>query len=131
MLRQLSDLSPEEHHGATRNDGIRIDSDGRPHYHKEHRGVGLYIPTRAKQSWKGCWNNKVGQVRLTRIDAELRYNANHRTIVDMRGKRLPSPNQSIGILLILQLGTYGDLTPYIVNRPGGIHGDSILRRMES
>src|SRR6202795_1497841 len=59
----------------TRTAGIRIDGDGRRIIDKEHRGVGIYLRL-------GPISQEDAEQQLTsevdRIDAELRYNANHR-----------------------------------------------------
>lgn len=58
----------------TRTAGIRIDSDGRRIIDKEHRGVGIYLRL-------GPISQEDVEQQLTsevdRLDAELRYNANH------------------------------------------------------
>ncbi len=71
----------------TRTAGIRIDSDGRRIIDKEHRGVGIYLrlgPISQEDAEQQLANE------VARIDAEL---------------RATSPNQSIGDLLMSQLGT--------------------------
>src|ERR1700674_2995449 len=59
----------------TRTAGIRLDSDGRRIVDKEHRGVGIYLrlgPISQEDAEQQLANE------VARIDAELRYNANHR-----------------------------------------------------
>ena len=59
----------------TRTAGIRIDSDGRRIIDKEHRGVGIYLrlgPISQEDAEQQLANE------VARIDAELRYNTNHR-----------------------------------------------------
>jgi integrase len=59
----------------TRTAGIRIDSDGRRIIDKEHRGVGIYLrlgPISQEDAEQQLANE------VARIDAELRYNINHR-----------------------------------------------------
>ena len=59
----------------TRTAGIRIDRDGRFIIDKEHHGVGIYLRL-GRISQEDAERQLANEVN--RIDAELRYNANHR-----------------------------------------------------
>jgi hypothetical protein len=86
----------------TRTAGIRIDSDGRRIIDKEHRGVGIYLrlgPISQEDAEQQLANE------VARIDAELRYNANHHHRFVDCAERYLAESQSIGDLLIFQLGT--------------------------